>query len=316
MAARSQVTGQIAIPLPPQMLRRSLAWQARRDQRAEYRAAFDETRVHGLRIRHVMKQIRRDTDESLRELGLMPAPAAVAPAALPNRPPAEIRPPKPAAAIPTTRPPVDGAVVDGAVVDGAVVDGAVVDGAVVDGAVVDGAVVDGAVVDGPTPPATVAEPAIPNPGSHRAAPPRFSDIAPVAPAAPKGAASTRPAPLHRTDRAPHNRRGSWRHVHRARASPSSKVPPSLAVARTASHRRSSIVGPAVPVAASGAGGVAGKVAGAQRLRAPPNFLDRRAGRADGHLRSNVSTVAALTVCALPPGADSSVGAARHGTSRR
>src|SRR5438132_6046599 len=72
MAARSQVKGQIAIPLPPQMTRRSLAWQSRRDQRAEYRAAFDEARQHGLRTRHVLKQIRADTDASLRDLGLLP----------------------------------------------------------------------------------------------------------------------------------------------------------------------------------------------------------------------------------------------------
>jgi hypothetical protein len=162
MAVKSQVVGQIAIPLPPQMLRRSLAWQARRDQRAEYRAAFDETRVHGLRVRHVMKQIRLDTDESLRELGLMPARAASAPAAPPaDRPPAETRPPTRTAATPTPRP------------------------------LVDRAVVDRAVVDRPAPPAAVAEPAIPNPSSLRATPPQLSD---TSQAAPEGTTSTRPSP--------------------------------------------------------------------------------------------------------------------------
>ena len=69
MAARAQVTGQIAIPLPKQLLRRSAAWQSRQAQRRAYRAEFVEARTHGLRTRHVLKQIRLDTDEALRELG-------------------------------------------------------------------------------------------------------------------------------------------------------------------------------------------------------------------------------------------------------
>lgn len=54
------------------MLRRSRAWQSRRDQRKEYKTEFDEARQHGLRTRHVVKQIRRDTDEALRQAGLKP----------------------------------------------------------------------------------------------------------------------------------------------------------------------------------------------------------------------------------------------------
>ena len=46
------MVGQIAIPLPPEMLRRSLAWQARHELQEEVRAEFDEARLHGLRARH------------------------------------------------------------------------------------------------------------------------------------------------------------------------------------------------------------------------------------------------------------------------
>lgn len=66
------VVGQIAIPLPPEMLKRSPAWQRRRDQREEYRAAFLRARIPGLQARYAYKQMRLDTDEALRELGLMP----------------------------------------------------------------------------------------------------------------------------------------------------------------------------------------------------------------------------------------------------
>ena len=94
MAAKTRIVGQLAIPLPPQMLRRSLAWQSRRDQRAECRAEFDEARRHGLIARHALKQHRLDRDESLRDLGLMPASGPTAhPSTTPRRhPPAGAEP--------------------------------------------------------------------------------------------------------------------------------------------------------------------------------------------------------------------------------
>jgi hypothetical protein len=259
MAAKSHVVGQIAIPLPPQMLRRSLAWQARRDQRAEYRADFDEARVHGLRIRHVMKQVRLDTDESLRELGLMPpaaraatARAATARAVPPtNHPPAETRPPTRTATTLTARAPVDRAV-----------------------------------VDRPTSPTAVAEPTTPNPDSLRIAPPESSDIAPVPPMPATGA---RPAPtasarsgssttvtessaMSAGPTGPVSSLASTVAAPCARparpADPASKGTPCPTaaairspVAGAASHHTSSVLGAAVPAAASGAGG--------RWLRAPP-----------------------------------------------
>ena len=44
MGGRRQMKGQIAIPLPPEMLRRSLQWQAQHEMRAEMRAECDEVR--------------------------------------------------------------------------------------------------------------------------------------------------------------------------------------------------------------------------------------------------------------------------------
>jgi hypothetical protein len=259
------------------MLRRSMAWQARRDQRAQYRADFDEARVHGLRIRHVMKQVRLDTDESLRELGLMPvARAATAPATPPtNRPPAETRPSTRAAATPTARPPVDRAA-----------------------------------VDRPTSPAAVAGPANLNPDDRRAVPPQSSSIAP---ATPKGTTSRRPASTTSdgpsstttaaapcatstgfalaascpTSVAAASRARSVRSA-LAASRPASVVAPSSAVGRTVSHGTSSIAGVAVPAGAPGAGEVVGSVGGAQWARASPNVdaitsSGRRSSRLRGRL---------------------------------
>lgn len=83
MAGRPQIVGQMTIALPSELLRRSEAWQQRRDRRAAHQAEFREARTHGLRSRHVFKQMRQDTDEALRELGLMPAQGAPKPARRP-----------------------------------------------------------------------------------------------------------------------------------------------------------------------------------------------------------------------------------------
>src|SRR3954452_21490623 len=60
---RAAVKGQIALKLPPEMLRRSEAWRARRDERAAVRAEFDEARRHGLMARHAEKLRRLDVAE-------------------------------------------------------------------------------------------------------------------------------------------------------------------------------------------------------------------------------------------------------------
>src|SRR5256885_7589864 len=63
MGGGAPVVGQMAIALPPQLLRRSDAWLSRRADNAAVRAEFDEARRHGLRTRHAVK-LRRLRDEA------------------------------------------------------------------------------------------------------------------------------------------------------------------------------------------------------------------------------------------------------------
>jgi hypothetical protein len=209
-----------------------------------------------------MKQIRLDTDESLRELGLMPAqqPPECHPPA--NRPPTETRPPTPAAMPRTPGPPVDRRHAAAPLPRR----GADADRAVVDRAVVDRAVVDRAVVDRPTPLANVAESVIPNPERLRTAAPQSSNVAPVTP---KGAASTRPAPVASAGPSSTTDVAASHGVPAGSAAPvpcpASKVSPHPAIAWTVYHRASSVVGLAVPTVVR----VTGRAVSPQWSRAPP-----------------------------------------------
>lgn len=64
MAGGSRCIGQMMIPLPEAMLRRSLAWQSRHETSEEVRAEFGEARDHGLRARHALKLQRKRRKEA------------------------------------------------------------------------------------------------------------------------------------------------------------------------------------------------------------------------------------------------------------